>query len=841
MEILNSNDFEFLPDIKNLTKLEQSVLNNNLEELLTLLQNGSTIYLDKTNKLCTGYIQRKCKIENHICIDKLCSKSSVYYALFINHGLLRLISCVLKTLQTKDNLSEKILSKINEVSNYVNNLDCSCKDLCMNPSIYVLNNEKTIVYGSDIHIKLTEIVEYLKEFSNKSENNDNISIDLYPEVFEFMCIKSKIQYKSKDVYSDLVNLFTLYDTNLKILRVLLNQQAYEQFKHILHNTPSDLINKLQSIYNSEDIDINYANPFDCKTVLLFAIYLREDRKLIEKLIELGCKLPTDINTIIVELLNQKYYTIVELLLNTATSLELSIPNNVLHKVIKDTNMDVETKENFINCICHKDSASFTNDIVLDIINCSDSIRLLNLLSNYSGFMDNFQLNCISRCIGLGKYEELDILLSKTKLIDNLINGSGMSVPLFMYFNEISSETDTLNTINILKVLLKYKPNINIIGSDGNTPLLRAIKDGRYESALTLLNNGADPFIKDKDGDTVLHVAINNNNIEVVRSFYKFCYDDKYLVNEVNKYQKTSFMLALDSHQPFELTQLLLTIEPVNDVYPINLNVLDEKGMGVLDLVIMNDMLDLDTKMKLFNIYFSKGAKLTEVNKYDFKPLVVRAVEYDLFDLVVLMMNKLIKDGDIDVSSPDIISGIKNNSIGNIIVRDKKNPNYYSLVIMYIKQNIQKILKPNKKEDKQIQTPRHVSKPVVYKSDSDEEVEVPVKKILTPKKVNKPVVYKSDSESDNEEFDNKYDLNSDKHLDQKSKNLIMKKLGNLVTSDKEDTKLTMTPPSTPKKNKSLKKENITTPPSTPKINNKTASKLVLTTLMTSLMRSSKNNK
>jgi hypothetical protein len=56
------------------------------------------------------------------------------------------------------------------------------------------------------------------------------------------------------------------------------------------------------------------------------------------------------------------------------------------------------------------------------------------------------------------------------------------------------------------------------------------------------------------------------------------------------------------------------------------------------------------------------------------------------------MDKLIKDKDIEVDATDIISGIKANRVDNIVVRDQRGPNFYSLVIMYLKQNLHRTVK-----------------------------------------------------------------------------------------------------------------------------------------------------
>ena len=110
LEILDNSDFELVPKRENLTLLEQSVLNNDYDNIEKLISTGTQIFT--TDKLCNGYLTRRLSCEHNKCIKNICYKTATYYSLFINYSLTRTINQVLKVLQTKDNLSEKILKKI---------------------------------------------------------------------------------------------------------------------------------------------------------------------------------------------------------------------------------------------------------------------------------------------------------------------------------------------------------------------------------------------------------------------------------------------------------------------------------------------------------------------------------------------------------------------------------------------------------------------------------------------------------------------------------------------------------------------------------------------------------
>lgn len=65
---------------------------------------------------------------------------------------------------------------------------------------------------------------------------------------------------------------------------------------------------------------------------------------------------------------------------------------------------------------------------------------------------------------------------------------------------------------VVKFLLRQsKVNVNIKNSNGDTPLLAAVKGNHASVARALLQHrDVDPFIKDNDGKTALDVAIEKN-------------------------------------------------------------------------------------------------------------------------------------------------------------------------------------------------------------------------------------------------------------------------------------------------------------------------------------------
>jgi ankyrin repeat protein len=68
--------------------------------------------------------------------------------------------------------------------------------------------------------------------------------------------------------------------------------------------------------------------------------------------------------------------------------------------------------------------------------------------------------------------------------------------------------------DIRPYLKKYPSFINCIGPFGWTPLFYAVRSNQIEVVKVLLEKGANPFVCDKDGLTVLDLAMKNEYREL---------------------------------------------------------------------------------------------------------------------------------------------------------------------------------------------------------------------------------------------------------------------------------------------------------------------------------------
>lgn len=137
-------------------------------------------------------------------------------------------------------------------------------------------------------------------------------------------------------------------------------------------------------------------------------------------------------------------------------------------------------------------------------------------------------------------DSIELLLKNGADPNDSTNGpvdQRMHVPLTYAINR--------DEIEVVKLLIRYKANVNVVTKYGSTPLLYAVANGKYEIVEILLANGADVSIsnnigrcplmlakevamvelllahgadftvRDRDGDSVMVHAIYHHNIDLV--------------------------------------------------------------------------------------------------------------------------------------------------------------------------------------------------------------------------------------------------------------------------------------------------------------------------------------
>jgi ankyrin repeat protein len=744
IEVFDDRDMEWILPEPLLTDLDLAVINNNSDGVIKLIASGASIYQSKFPRLCNGYLIRKWdniyNHENGRCINNVCNKNPMYYALLLNYNLIKQLKATLEILSTRKNLSDKIIQNTLDILGELKNINCGCNLLYPIEKYYVIHElplpQSTFKKIGDLCSNLEEFREHFEAYKTTLYQLPN----LIPKL-ENPCLYAHSNIKIHDIYHTLISLYSLYITNVEIICLLFNQQVHEVFVHCLIYNPLQIIDITKKLYIEHEtnsvnklLDINFNNS-EGKTILMHTLSQSDNVPLVNLLLDLGCRLPNNINSILSESLEKNHYQITELLLKTVNSQNLIEPIDIPNKIIL-SNLEGEGQVRYLDIICHKENIIFTNKFINGCLVSDNSLVLLKNLSRHKNFINNFTYDNILYCIKTGKHEELDIILENSSNLEEFKK----SPLLFDYINLTTDEND--NNIKVLDILLKHEIELNNLNKEKNTGLILLVLNNRPRSLASLIEHDCNTFIKNIDGLTPLHLSIMHNNINITKLLL-ICSnkEDKYLVNEPCNNSDSPIMLALQSDLPIDMTKTLLSVDEELRKQILDVNYVDKNGNNILDLIIMDNNLTYNTKIELFNIYFTKNIDLTHVNNNDFKPVVVRAVEQDMFEIVVLIMNKLIELGEINVGYPDIVTAVKSEIVKTVTIKNKNNPNFYSLVLLFIKQNLYKAAKP-------VQTIKQMDNLISY---------------VKPEGA-------------------LYDLTLDKSLDENTKKLILNKMGKLVDNN-----------------------------------------------------------
>ncbi|XP_046582590.1 putative ankyrin repeat protein RF_0381 [Haliotis rubra] len=276
---------------------------------------------------------------------------------------------------------------------------------------------------------------------------------------------------------------------------------------------------------------------------------------------------------------------------------------------------------------------------------------------------------------LGNGEVFDILVKK---------GANLSV--------VTNNRDNIlhlairgGNIKIVKYILTQ--DVVVIDSKGfedMTPVLLAADVGNIEVFDILVNKGADLSVVDKDGESILHLAIRERNVKMVN------------------YILTQDMADIDSKGSKDMTPVLLEAYMGNiEVFDIlvnkgaNLSVVNEDGDNVLHLairgenvkmvnyILTQDIVDINSKgfedmtpvllaldvgsTEIFDILVNKGADLSVVNE-DEESILHLAIEEGNVEIVnsILAQNIVdINSTDCDGTTPVLLTAL----MGNIEVFD----------------------------------------------------------------------------------------------------------------------------------------------------------------------------
>jgi ankyrin repeat protein len=89
-----------------------------------------------------------------------------------------------------------------------------------------------------------------------------------------------------------------------------------------------------------------------------------------------------------------------------------------------------------------------------------------------------------------------------------VNATINNNPIIFVLISSYDDEDEFYKFDYLKSFLKKKPNLELLHSNGNTPLITAVEGYEDDLVKLLIESGANPNTKNKQGDTSLHIAIS---------------------------------------------------------------------------------------------------------------------------------------------------------------------------------------------------------------------------------------------------------------------------------------------------------------------------------------------
>ncbi|CRH02389.1 conserved Plasmodium protein, unknown function [Plasmodium relictum] len=171
-------------------------------------------------------------------------------------------------------------------------------------------------------------------------------------------------------------------------------------------------------------------------------------------------------------------------------------------ILKD---DVKKFENCIKSEINIDLNNYNKDGLTILLygiekGCAECCYYLINQTNVDIFLKDKKENenALMKCMRIG-YEMINVskMLIDRKINVNEKNKNGKTSL------HIASENNYLKGIELL---LKNKADINSVDNQNNTPLMSSIKRNNEESAFLLIDNNADINMKDNDMNSVLHIC-----------------------------------------------------------------------------------------------------------------------------------------------------------------------------------------------------------------------------------------------------------------------------------------------------------------------------------------------
>lgn len=182
--------------------------------------------------------------------------------------------------------------------------------------------------------------------------------------------------------------------------------------------------------------------------------------------------------------------------------------------------------------------------------------------------------------------------------------------------------------NMIKFLLRHHlyNNINELDNEYNTPILLAAKNNNYDAVKALLNAGADYKKKNTNGKSLLHFAIENENLELTQFLIlNSLYTD---INEEDADGFTPLLLAILYNKDFDIINFLMD-------YNIDYDHKTKDGKSILHCAAASN------NCKMLKEIIRKGwyTDINEKDKFGFTPLLRAVFESSDLEIIEFLIDK----------------------------------------------------------------------------------------------------------------------------------------------------------------------------------------------------------
>ncbi|KAJ3449514.1 ankyrin repeat-containing protein [Anaeramoeba flamelloides] len=376
-------------------------------------------------------------------------------------------------------------------------------------------------------MKLTDgrnnILHYVIE-KNSKEEIINLILQYFPFLFKLPNGNkiTPILLAIKLGKLSILEIFSKYETiDFNVINPDLNGET--PFLFSAKNTQFEI---LQFIYENSKVDINYQQTIKSNSALHFAV-LNQKTEMVNYLLE---------NGIDTELKNE--------LSLTPLNLAIKIQNLEIIKKLLKYNADPNSQDKFGQTSLHLCAKTCNYEILETLLNTGkiniNQKDYSNRTALFNAVTSNF-IECINKLIEIG----VEI---------NSYDNQGLNII------HLAIQESELILIQLLEKFIKDKKQIEVSKptKNGVYPIHTATKRGEMKLINFLLGYGIDIDVQNHEGNTALHIAIQNTNVKLVKTFLSKNADSM-IVNNKNQYPLflASFLPVKDYSKSIEICYQLL--------------------------------------------------------------------------------------------------------------------------------------------------------------------------------------------------------------------------------------------------------------------------------------------